>query len=126
MVAIRLNNLGGLLHEMNRLEEAEPLFRRALTIDEESYGLEHPNVARELCNLAALLRDTNRPEEAKLHYTASVKILWRSLGAEHPNTQTVIRNYRIFLTQHRHLSEAEAVARIQAELAVEAPSEAER
>jgi hypothetical protein len=32
-VAIRLNNLATLLQATNRLAEAEPLMRRALTID---------------------------------------------------------------------------------------------
>ena len=36
----------------NRLGEAEPLFRRALAIDEASYGPDHPEVATSLNNLA--------------------------------------------------------------------------
>ena len=40
-----LNNLALLLQATNRLAEAEPLMRRALAIDEKSYGPEHPNVA---------------------------------------------------------------------------------
>ena len=39
----------------NRLSEAEPLMRRALAIDEKSFGPDHPNVARDLNNLAVLL-----------------------------------------------------------------------
>ena len=54
-MAIRLNNLAGLLRATNRLAEAEPLYRRALAIDEKSFGPEHPDVARDLNNLAALL-----------------------------------------------------------------------
>jgi hypothetical protein len=34
-----------LLHDTNRLTEAEPLMRRALAIDEASYGPDHPEVA---------------------------------------------------------------------------------
>ena len=55
-MAIRLNNLAGLLSATNRLAEAEPLYRRALAIDEKSFGPEHPNVARGLNNLAVLLQ----------------------------------------------------------------------
>jgi tetratricopeptide (TPR) repeat protein len=64
-VAIRLNNLAGLLQAINRLTEAEPLMRRALGIDEKSYGPEHPDVARDLNNLAQLLQATNRLTEAE-------------------------------------------------------------
>ena len=40
-----LNNLAQLLQATNRLAEAEPLMRRALAIDETSFGPDHPNVA---------------------------------------------------------------------------------
>ena len=51
-----LNNLAELLRATNRLAEAEPLYRRALAIDEKSFGPEHPNVATGLNNLAELLQ----------------------------------------------------------------------
>ena len=44
-VASGLNNLAQLLQATNRLGEAEPLMRRALAIDEQTYGSEHPDVA---------------------------------------------------------------------------------
>ena len=49
-----------MLHATNRLGEAEPLMRRALAIDEQSYGPDHPNVAIRLNNLAILLKGANR------------------------------------------------------------------
>ena len=60
-----LNNLALLLQATNRLSEAEPLYRRALAIDEKSYGPDHPDVAIRLNNLAELLRATNRLSEAE-------------------------------------------------------------
>ena len=39
--------------------------RRALEIDEASYGLDHPGVATDLNNLAGLLQTTNRLAEAE-------------------------------------------------------------
>ena len=61
----RLNNLAQLLQATNRLAEAEPLMRRALTIDERSFGPDHPEVAISLNNLAQLLQATNRLAEAE-------------------------------------------------------------
>ena len=49
-----LNNLAQLLHDTNRLGEAEPLMRRALGIFEKSLGADHPNTAIVRQNLAAL------------------------------------------------------------------------
>ena len=60
MVATHLHNLAVLLQTTNRLAEAEPLYQRALTIDEAAYGPTHPTVAIRLNNLAGLLRATNR------------------------------------------------------------------
>ena len=44
--------------------EAEPLYRRSLTIYEKVLGPEHPDVATSLANYAALLRKTGRADEA--------------------------------------------------------------
>ena len=56
--------LPALLYATNRLEEAEPLFRRVLGINEKAMGPEHLNVATCLENYASLLREMGRPEEA--------------------------------------------------------------
>jgi hypothetical protein len=42
-VAANLNNLAHLLQATNRLSEAEPLYRRAVAINEQSLGPDHPN-----------------------------------------------------------------------------------
>jgi Tfp pilus assembly protein PilF len=44
--------------------QAEPLYRRALVIDEKALGPEHPQVAAVLENYAALLHKLNRDAEA--------------------------------------------------------------
>ena len=73
-MAIGLNNLAGLLQDTNRLAEAEPLFRRALAIDEASLGRIIPNVAIRLNNLAGLLHATNRLAEAEPLYRRALAI----------------------------------------------------
>ena len=50
----QVRDLAGLLYRTNRLSEAEPLYRRALTIFEKSLGEVHPNVASVRGNLTAL------------------------------------------------------------------------
>ena len=45
--------------------QAEPLYKRALTIAEKALGPDHPNVAMSLNNLAALYRATKRDKEAE-------------------------------------------------------------
>ncbi|NBO66785.1 MAG: tetratricopeptide repeat protein, partial [Acidobacteria bacterium] len=60
-----LNQTGSYLLERAQYAEAEPLMRRALAIDEASFGKDHPDVARDLNNLAGLLQATNRLAEAE-------------------------------------------------------------
>jgi hypothetical protein len=52
-----VNNLAFLLQATNRLAESEPLYRRALAINEKSLGPVHPTVANSLNNLAWLLAE---------------------------------------------------------------------
>ncbi len=59
-----LSNLAGLYQTQGRYAEAEPLYKRALAIEEKALGPEHPNVATSLENYAALLRETGRAAEA--------------------------------------------------------------
>ena len=51
-----MNQLAVLLLAKANYKAAEPLMRRALAIDEASYGPEHPDVAIHLNNLAQLLQ----------------------------------------------------------------------
>ena len=74
--------------------------RRALAIDEQSYGQDHPNVARDLNNLAQLLQDTNRLSEAGPLYRRALSILisfQKKTGHEHPNFRVIRANYMAFL-----------------------------
>jgi hypothetical protein len=91
-----------LLTATNRLDEAEPLMRRALAIDEKSYGPEHPDVARDLNNLASLLYVTNRLNEVGQLMRRMVEILLnstRATGHQHPKQQLALGNYTNLLLE---------------------------
>ena len=62
--------------------------RRALAIDEKSFGPDHPNVARDLNNLAQLLQATNRLAEAEPLMRRALAIDEKSFGPDHPNVAT--------------------------------------
>ena len=68
------------------------MYRRALVIDEKTFGKDHTNVARDLNSLAMLLRETNRLEEADPLMPRALEIFEKSLEKDQPNTQTVRRN----------------------------------
>ncbi|MFM7831606.1 MAG: tetratricopeptide repeat protein, partial [Planctomycetaceae bacterium] len=95
-----LNNLAELLRVTNRLSEAEPLYRRGLSISETSYGPNHPDVAIGLNNLALLLSATNRPVEAEPLSRRSVEILvqfQQQTGHKHPLFERFLGSYRSIL-----------------------------
>jgi hypothetical protein len=78
------------------LSEAEPLYRRALAIDEKSYGPDHPTIAIHVNNLALLLAATNRPDEAEPLFRRSPAILeqfTRATGHQHPHLDWARANY---------------------------------
>jgi len=91
------------------------LMRRALAIDEQSYGPEHPKVAIRLSNLAALLKATNRLGEAEPLLRRSVEILaafQQATGHQHPHLPAVRHNY-LDLLAAMGLSPEEASNRIE-------------
>ena len=61
-----MNEPTGYLRARCAFAEAEPLLRRALAVDEHSFGSDHPRVATDLNNLGQLLQATNRLAEERL------------------------------------------------------------
>jgi tetratricopeptide (TPR) repeat protein len=106
-----MNNLAQLLQDTNRHKEAEPLLRRALVINEASYGPEHPRVATALTNLATLLQDTNRLPEAELRMRRALDIDETNYSPEHPAVATDLNNLAHLLQTTNRLAEAEPLMR---------------
>jgi tetratricopeptide (TPR) repeat protein len=102
---------GSLLFFKAAYSDAEPLMRRALAIDEASYGNDHPNVATALNNLASLLQATNRLAEAEPLMRRVVAIFEISYGTGHPNVATALNNLASLLQATNRLAEAEPLMR---------------
>jgi hypothetical protein len=102
-----MNNLAVYLFARASPEEAEPLLQRALAIDEQAYGPDHPNVAIRLSNLALLLKATNRLGEAEPLMLRALAIGEQSYGSEHPNVAIRLNNLAQLLKVTNRLKEAE-------------------
>jgi hypothetical protein len=87
--------------------QAFPVMRRALAIDEQSYGDQHPRVAIDLNNLASLLKATNRLAEAEPLMRRALAIDERSYGDQHPDVATDLNNLAVLLQGTNRLVEAE-------------------
>ena len=88
--------------------------RRALAIDEVSFGPGHPEVARDLNNLAALLYATNRLAEAEPLMERHLVIFLeftRRTEHRHPHLEAAIENYSGLLTEMGY-SEDEVMERL--------------
>jgi tetratricopeptide (TPR) repeat protein len=106
-----MNQLGLLCNTKARHVEAEPLFRRALAIDEKRFGPDHPNVATRLNNLGELLRETNRHAQAEPLIRRALAIDEKSFGPDHPNVALDLNNLAILLRATNRHAEAEPLIR---------------
>ena len=73
------------------MAEAEPLVRRALAIDEKSYGPHHPSVARDLHNLAVLSAQVAIGPQAAALYARAKPILIGHSGSPTPGDRDDLR-----------------------------------
>ncbi len=94
-----------------RFDEAEPMYRRALAIDEQYFGKDHPNVAIDLNNLAQLLQDTNRLAEAEPLMRRALEIHEQFFGKDHPSVAIDLNNLATLLQDTNRLAEAEPLMR---------------
>ena len=85
--------------------------RRALAIDEQAYGPEHPDVAIDLNNLAQLLQATNRLAEAEPLDRRALAIDEQSYGPDHPDVAIRLNNLAQLLQATNRLAEAEPLMR---------------
>lgn len=99
------------LHDKALYAEAEPLMRRALAIDEASFGAEHPDVAIALNNLASLLKDTNRLDEAEPLMCRALAIDEKCFGPDHSEVAVGLNNLALLLQATNRLTEAERLMR---------------
>ena len=66
--ANRLGLLASVLQDLDKLAEAEALYRQALEIEEAAYGPEHPETIATVGNLAGLLQENGDLDTAEELY----------------------------------------------------------
>ena len=110
-VAALLNSMASYLRGRALYPDAEPLYRRALVIQETQLGAEHPDVATSLNNLAELLRDQGKYTDADPLFRRSLEIRETQLGAEHPDVATSLGNLAALLHLQGKYTDAEPLFR---------------
>ncbi len=105
------NRLGLMIRAKADYDQAEPLLRYALAIDEKTYSPDHPNVATGLNNLARLLQAKKRFAEAEPLFRRALAIDETSHGPNHPNVAIRLNNLALLLQDTNRLAEAEPLFR---------------
>ena len=88
-----------ILDGLQRYDESEAIYRRALAIFEQTFGPEHYEVASNLHNLAAVLCARGDLDEAEKLYRRALAIKEKLLGAESPDVALTLNNLGALLGQ---------------------------
>jgi tetratricopeptide (TPR) repeat protein len=86
--------------------DAEELYARALAIEEQSVGPNHPEVAAMLNNLAQIYGFEGRYDDAEKLYARAIDIWERTLGRAHPDVAGCLLNYAAILRKDHRKKEA--------------------
>ena len=109
--ALSLSDLGVVVNELGRSEEAEKAYRASAAILDALLPAGDPRVAYPHSNLAGLLRETGRLAEAEIEARKALAIRRKALGERHAETANTIGQLSRILLELGRLPEAEAAAR---------------
>jgi tetratricopeptide (TPR) repeat protein len=104
-------NLGNLLVQARRLDEAEPLIHEALAARRRVSGEEHPETLIALSNLGLLVEKQGKLAEAEQLDRETLGKFRKVLGDDHPNTLNAIANLASLLRAEGKPAEAEPLYR---------------
>lgn len=106
-----VSSLARWLQDVGRPSEAEPLFRRALSIDEKRFGPKHSEVVRRLRDLAGNLRMRGRSKEGESLNRRALEISEAAFGKQ--SSEIVADLYQVAgsLRAQHHLQQAEELYR---------------
>ena len=83
---------GDYLHARGRYAQALPLFERALSVAESTFGPDHAETAAALGPLALLLRHQGDLARAEPLYERALAISEKTIGPDDPRTGTIVNN----------------------------------
>jgi tetratricopeptide (TPR) repeat protein len=106
-----LHNTALSLKDAGDYAGAEPLFRRAVAIDETTSGRDHPEVADDLINWASLLEVKGDYFGAESLYWRALSIIEKTFGPDDPNVAPFLHNLASLLSAERHYMAAEELYR---------------
>jgi tetratricopeptide (TPR) repeat protein len=103
------NHLGVLNESLANFDAAKANIEKALAIDIQFYGEEHPTVATDLSNLGGVLRALGDLPGAKANYEKALALDIQFYGEEHPDVATLLGNLGSVLRALGDLPGAKAI-----------------
>ena len=110
-IAEDLAALGALVADQGRLDEAEHLYREALSIWQRLPRQPAAEIASTLTNLAAVQHRRGETADAERHYRRALALKEAVLGAGHPDVAITANNLGLLLCQAGRIDEAAALYR---------------
>jgi tetratricopeptide (TPR) repeat protein len=95
-----------ILDGLQRYDESEAIYRRALAVFEQTFGPAHYEVASNLHNLAAVLCTRGDLDEAEKLYRRALTIKEKLLGVESPDAALTLNNLGALLSRSGRPEEA--------------------
>ena len=105
------NQLGLLLNDQGKLDEAGGLFREALEARRATLGDRHPDTLDSINNLGMLLQDQGKLDEAGVLYREALEARRATLGDRHSDTLDSMNNLGTLLRAQGKLDEAGVLLR---------------
>jgi len=109
-VAQSLNNLAGLYRNLGRIADAEPLYKRAISIWENELGPEHSILVTALNNLADAYSIVGRNDEAERLFKRSLSIGEKTVGPAHPSLARPLNNLALLYVKEGRYKDAEPLS----------------
>ena len=109
-LATALHNLAILYYRVGKYADAEPLYKRAMSIREAVFKPTHPHVIQSLNDLAALYYAQGRYAATESLLRRMMEIIESDRGERHPLFPQALENYAELLKARGHLQEAEKMA----------------
>ncbi|HEX4955315.1 MAG TPA: serine/threonine-protein kinase [Thermoanaerobaculia bacterium] len=109
--ALVWNDLGLVLLEQGKLEQAEAALAQAQTLEAQLFDAPHPIQANTLHNLALLRQEQGRFDQAEALYRRSLEIARVTFGPEHAVVATTLHKLGALASLRNRYAEAEALLR---------------